>query len=288
MIRAILLAVVLSGLGNATAQQPGLGDAQVEALRALCDFKREALRDFDVKPEAPVPAQSAMRSIDERIEWITIHATLSNPRKPAADLEEEKALLDRMESGSKRMDGEHDELVKYGSIPYHILIGPSGTVYQGRDFRMRAGSNTVYAAPGVWAGGRKHNPEGMLRFAPEGEAPGWTAGHLTIALIGTFQSKEKTHEAYPGIPLEMITEYPPSPEAEAALVRVVAGALRVNGLTPDRVVVHREVASSTCPGDFAYERIRGVEKHPGGKGPLMERIIAAWEALEAKSGSVGE
>lgn len=282
MKKVVLLGVFLSGIGAVAAPPPGLTDAQVEALRALCDFKREALQDFDVEPEAPLPAQSAMRAPGETIEWITIHATLSNPRKPASDFEEEKALLDRMESGSKRRDGSHDELVKYGSIPYHILIGPSGMVYQGRDFRMRAGSNTVYASPENWAGGKNHNPEGMLRFAPEGEAPGRTVGHLTVALIGTFQPKEKTHEAYPGIPLETITEYSPSPEAEAALVRVVAAALRINGLGPDRVLLHREVAASTCPGDFAYERIRGNEKHPGGKGPLMEKIIAAWEEMGAK------
>lgn len=287
-MKANLFAALMFVTGLALGQDTGITDAQIEALRDLCDFKRESLEGHEVAPEETVPAQCQMRPPGEKIEWITIHATLSNPREPAADMGEEKALLDRMESGSKRKDDSHDELNKYGSIPYHILIGPSGTVYQGRDFRMRAGSNTVYAAPEVWTGKKAHSTEGMLRFPPEGEAPGRIEGHLTIALIGTFQSKEKTHEAYPSIPLERITEYPPSEAAEAALVRVVAGALRANGLGAERVLVHREVASSTCPGDFAYERIRGAEKHPGGKGPLMERIIAAWEEMRAKNGSAGE
>jgi len=278
---AIALAIASS---SARAQSPAITDAQIEALRALCDKKREDLKDYDQKPEGATDAQRQMRSSKEKIEWITIHATLSNPRQSARNAAEEKALLDRMESGSKKVNKSHDELVQYGSIPYHILIGPSGTVYQGRDFRMRAGSNTVYADPAAWSGEKRHNPaDGTMRVAPSGTAPGNTAGHLTIALIGTFQPKAKTHKTYPAIPLNEITEYAPSDEALASLVRVVAGALRANDLTPDRVLLHREVANSQCPGDFAYDAIRGSEKRPGGMGPVMKRIVEAWDALAKKS-----
>jgi hypothetical protein len=267
-------AIALSWIyANCIAEPQILNDERIEALRALCDQKREDLRDFSVVPTAAQPSQSQMRGVGEKIEWITIHATLSNPREPANNKAAEKDLLDSMEQGSKKIDGNYDGLVKYGSIPYHILVGPSGSVYQGRDFRMQAGSNTVYATPEVWSGENKHDSAGKLRLAPTGQNPGHVAGHLTIALIGTFQPKSQTLIDYPDINPSAITEYKPSKAAEDSLVKVVVGALRATGLTPDRVLLHREIANSTCPGDYAYDLLRGNEKRPGGVGPLMKRII---------------
>jgi hypothetical protein len=125
----------------------------------------------------------------------------------------------------------------WGDIGYGYLIGPDGTIYEGRSPRR--------SPPGQAPAGahvRDHN-----------------AGSLGIALLGNFVTSE------------------PAPAALEALVAVLAFEASRAGLDPTGTTVyvnpvngrgafvptiaaHRDLAPTACPGDVLHRRLPGLRQ----------------------------
>jgi hypothetical protein len=86
------------------------------------------------------------------------------------------------------------------------------------------------------------------------------AGHVTICLLGNFMETEPTYAA------------------KESFVKLCAYLLQKNDLTINDVWVHREVASTLCPGNKFYAWLRN---YPKGEryslGPGLEKVKALIE-----------
>jgi hypothetical protein len=152
----------------------------------------------------------------------------------------------------------HQEERGWGDIAYHYLIGPSGTVYEGRSPRYASSSGTVYlSAEQLERAGQTATGHTAAPVPTGAKAPGASAGHLTVCFLGSY-----------GTSL-------PTEEARRAAVRLIARLLRENGLTPDAIRLHREVAHSDCPGQALYDWFRGPERSVKGRGEAFAWLRAA-------------
>ncbi len=151
---------------------------------------------------------------------------------------------------------------QWGDIAYHFLIGPSGTVYEGRSTQFAAASGTVYLTPEQWeAAGQDATGKTTAPKPPGSSPPGASAGHLTISVIGTFHRE---------LPEEKVRD---------RLTSLIAERLIRHGLDVDDVFFHREVSCWTdCPGQALYDWFRGEQGKRGARGPGLvevERKVAA-------------
>ena len=271
------------------SQEGGIPNSRVEQMHELCDFLRadyldDANRAAKVsEPAKVIQRQRAERSATEEIRWITLHATDSQIRKPEGDETVIEKFLNDFESGAKEKNGSYDHAVEWGSIPYHFLVSPNGIVYQGRDVRMRASSGSSYSNPANYLSAKAHGPDGKLRSAfwiPKSERPGYNEGHLTVAFIGNFRDANVTRKNNDLAGTVKIEEYAPTLKAKRAAAKLIANLLSINDLELESVLAHREVSSSSCPGEFAYEILRGNDRRPRGMGELMWTIKWYYDRLE--------
>lgn len=155
---------------------------------------------------------------------------------------------------------------RFGDIAYHFLIAPSGEIFQGRSLEYQTNSNTRYYPKDLWmttplhsadqtAKDPKNFPLGGVAYKPEsatGPKPGHVDRHITVCFIGEF-SKD-----------------PPTKEAKSAFISLCAYLMKKHSIPIQNVMMHREVASTSCPGDKVYLWLRksGTVRYALGEGLL--------------------
>jgi hypothetical protein len=166
---------------------------------------------------------------------------------------------------------------QWGDIAYHFLIAPDGRIFAGRSTKYAPNSNTRYLSEVQWRGHTIFTAEDVARdpasvgvggatFMSEretGPRPGHVAGHLTICFLGNFMEIE------------------PTEEAKKSFVLLAAHVLHEHRLDIDDVWLHREVASTLCPGNALYAWLRN---YPQGEryslGPGLEQVKSRLALLE--------
>ncbi len=154
----------------------------------------EVARTLDIQPRQ---AWGARKSIEGRmrknasIRWVTIHHTAERNRANS-----------RASDVLRGIQTLHVETKKWGDVAYHYFIAPTGIIYEGRDPRFTADTATEY------------DP----------------AGHITISMLGNFESEQATTEA------------------KSSMVNLIANLLSSHRLTANDVRAHRDVAHTLCPG----------------------------------------
>jgi len=165
---------------------------------------------------------------------------------------------DSAESELQAIQRGHRDDNGWGDIAYHYLIAPDGRIFAGRSPEYAVNSGTRYLSEEQWkrnpiftpddqAATTEKLPLGGTQYLPEsatGPRPGNVEGHVTICLLGNFMEEE------------------PTDEAKDAFVSLCAYLLQEYDLTIRDVWLHREVASSLCPGDAFYSWLRA---YPGGE-----------------------
>lgn len=162
----------------------------------------------------------------------------------------------------------HRDDNQWGDIAYHFLIAPDGRIFEGRSTEYAPNSNTRYLSEALW----KENPVfstaeveknaelgvGGTKYVPEsatGPRPGHVQGHVTICLLGNFMEAE------------------PSDAAKESFIKLCAYLLQNYDLTTNDVWLHREVASTLCPGNKFYAWLRN---YPQGEryslGPGLRKV----------------
>ncbi|MEL6612945.1 MAG: peptidoglycan recognition family protein [Bacteroidota bacterium] len=219
---------------------------------------------FDVPDPAPVDrtgwSAAPTRSMADNgpIRHVTVHHTYTEvgPDGEAAHVR----AIQTMHQGGER---------QWGDIAYHYLIGPSGTVYVGRDEAFVPASGTVYLPDALRDAAGQDSLGGTTITTPPEEAgtpmtpPGASAGHITISVIGNYE------------------EALPPPAQRTALVRLVADRLHAHGLTVDDVRFHREVAVGTaCPGQALYDWFRGPTRTHPNRGDGLRQVEVALAVLQ--------
>jgi hypothetical protein len=147
---------------------------------------------------------------------------------------------------------DHRDLRHWGDIAYHYLIAPDGRIFAGRPTDYAPDSGTRYLTEKQWRENAIHTPAlaaedpvnhalGGITYVPEsvtGPRPGNVAGHVTICFLGNFMQAE------------------PTDAAKRSFVALCAHLLSEYELGVDDVWLHREVASTLCPGDALYHWLR--------------------------------
>lgn len=135
------------------------------------------------------PMPDRMREHGRAIEHVTVHHTASVNREGKDEVATMRSVQ-RFHQGAER---------GWGDLAYHYLIGPSGTIYEGRDPAYAADTSTSY------------DP----------------AGHLTICLMGNFEEEEPSEEARSALvrlAVELLASHDLPPEALTTHRRVAATA----------------------------------------------------------------
>jgi hypothetical protein len=158
---------------------------------------------------------------------------------------------------------------QWGDIAYHFLIAPDGRIFAGRDTKYAPNSNTRYLSETQWRGHPiftaddvERDPANLgvggatyMSETETGPRPGHVKGHLTICFLGNFMEVE------------------PTEAAKQSFVQLAAYLLHDNQLKVDDVWLHREVASTLCPGNMLYAWLR---HYPQGEryspGPGLEVV----------------
>jgi hypothetical protein len=171
----------------------------------------------------------------------------------------------------------HDN--QWGDIAYHFLIASDGRIFAGRSTKYAPNSNTRYLSEQQWRGHPIFTADDVARdpanvgvggatFMSEketGPRPGHVAGHLTICFLGNFM------------------EHEPTEEAKKSFIELAAYLLDTHHLQVDDVWLHREVASTLCPGNMLYAWLRN---YPQGEryslGPGLEQVKSRLAKLEER------
>ncbi|MEO0447598.1 MAG: peptidoglycan recognition family protein [Verrucomicrobiota bacterium] len=143
-------------------------------------------------------------------------------------------------------------------MAYHYLIGPSGTIYEGRSESTAPSSGTIYLTEAQWEAAGQDEQGKTTAAKPGGSAkPGASAGHLTICFLGTY------HDALP------------TQEAQDAFLWLAREKMNEHEIPLERVLFHREIACWTdCPGQALYDWFRGPERRRGMLGPGLKKLQA--------------
>ncbi len=163
----------------------------------------------------------------------------------------------------------HRDDNQWGDIAYHFLIAHDGRIFEGRSTKYAPNSGTRYLSEQQWRKSPIFTPADVERdpqnvgvggttSVPEsttGARPGNVAGHITICFLGNFMEAE------------------PTDAAKESFVRLCAHLLQQHQLTINDVWLHREVASTLCPGNLLYAWLRN---YPNGEryslGPGLEKV----------------
>jgi hypothetical protein len=159
---------------------------------------------------------------------------------------------------------------QWGDIAYHFLIAPDGRIFEGRSTKYAPNSGTRYLTEEQWRKNKIFSTDDVAKdpalgvggttFVPEsttGPRPGNVQGHITICLLGNFMAAE------------------PTDAAKESLVKLCAYLLHQNKLGINDVWLHREVASTLCPGNMFYSWLRNYpESERYSLGPGLEKVKA--------------
>lgn len=232
--------------------------------------KVERVSREDWKAYEVVPAKPDQYRRNSKIKYITIHHTHS----PAtSETDSEAQLLRNVQDGHRfvkwgkdkkyapKTDANGVPLLHYGDIAYHYIVGHSSKIYMGRSEEIAGASYTYYLSEderkGLKVDGGQIQVPKNLADKPK---PGHIDGHLTVS----FLCKD-----------EVLPD-----KAMKNAASLVAELLVENGLTPDDVRAHRELANTACPGDQIYIWLRGREKSLNSQGDGMKLILAEYQRLK--------
>lgn len=204
-----------------------------------------------------------------KIKYVSVHHTAVDKPRGDGTPEAELQIIQR----GHRNDNQ------WGDIAYHFLIAPDGRIFAGRDPKHAPNSNTRYLSETQWRGHPIFTAKDVERdpanlgiggatFMSEketGPRPAHVAGHLTICFLGNFMEAE------------------PTDEAKQSFVNLAAYLLHEHHLEIDDVWLHREVASTLCPGNQLYAWLRN---YPQGEryslGPGLEQVQRRLAAIEKR------
>lgn len=117
----------------------------------------------------------------------------------------------------------------WGDIGYNYIVGPDGTVFEGR-----AGGDGVVA----------------------GHAQGYNTGSVGIALLGDYQSNP--------LPAPMMKSLEGLIYEKAELWNIDPnGAGKFRGEVINNILGHRDVGSTACPGTYTYDDLAGIREMVG-------------------------
>ncbi len=198
------------------------------------------------------------------VKHVSVHHTAVDNLRGDGTAEAELRVIQR---------GHRDEN-QWGDIAYHYLIAPDGRVFAGRSTEYAPNSGTRYLSEQQWrenpiftpkdverdpqilnVGGTTHLPESTT-----GPRPANVAGHVTVCFLGNFMETE------------------PTDAAKESFISLCACLLRQYKLDANDVWLHREVASTLCPGNALYAWLRN---YPTGEryslGPGLKQVQALME-----------
>lgn len=206
------------------------------------------------------------------VKHVTVHHTaVAKPRGDGTP-EAELRIIQR---------GHRDDN-RWGDIAYHYLIAADGRIFEGRSTRFAPDSGTRYLTEAQWRANPIVTPDGShpdpnrnlavggAAPVPEsvtGPRPGRVQGHLTVCFLGDFMEAE------------------PSEAARRAFVALCAHLLHRHRLSVEDVWLHREVASSACPGNRLYAWLRDYPR--GGRyapGPGLVEVRRRLESQVPRGG----
>lgn len=165
----------------------------------------------------------------------------------------------------------HAVVLGWGDIGYNYLIDPSGNIYHGR-----------FGGDGVVGGHTYNSTKGI----------GYNTGSVGIALLGCYEYSEGA----------CATPNTTTPEMKAALVRLLGvkaakfkinptSEVAFNDVTVRRVVAHRDLDYTYCPGNHVYEQIASIRSSarkqqlaittPAWKGKLTSAVVESIPVTEA-------
>lgn len=241
------------------------------AINARCEESRtspEILPRSAWSAEPEDHRSKALQPIGE-IKHLSVHHTAVDKLRGDGTPEAELQIIQR----GHRNDNQ------WGDIAYHFLIAPDGRIFAGRSTQYAPNSNTRYLSEQQWRVHPIFTAEDVARdpanlgvggvtFMSEketGPRPAHVKGHLTICFLGNFMEQE------------------PTEEAKKSFVELAAHLLHEHHLQIDDVWLHREVASTLCPGNMLYAWLRN---YPQGEryslGPGLEQVKSRLAKLEER------
>lgn len=213
--------------------------------RAAWQAEKEDPRSGSLQPMGPVKHVSVHHTAVDK---------LRGDRTPEAEL--------RIIQHGHRDDNQ------WGDIAYHYLIAPDGRVFEGRSTKYAPNSGTRYLSeqqwrensifttadaerdPAIGIGGTTYIPESVT-----GPRPANVAGHITICFLGNFMEAE------------------PTDAAKESFIPLCAFLLQQHKLSANDVWLHREVASTLCPGNRLYAWLRDYpQKERYSLGPGLRQV----------------
>ena len=143
----------------------------------------------------------------------------------------------------------------WGDIGYHFLIDPNGVIYEGRYKGVRPNDGTVIDGAHVL---------------------GYNRATIGISMMGTFSGVAPTtsaQNALTSLLAWLMTSYEITPDTTAYYAH--------KNVTLNTIVGHRDIGSTTCPGDVLYGLL------PGMRTTMAGIINAEWIAgVRAKSTTI--
>lgn len=197
------------------AQEDVTVDASLEEAGKNNESTFETLYADEMKIDKTVSKNDAGEKLlwpleyASKIRKIIIHHTASN-----GDLSDQESVL-------RSIYYYHAVTKGWGDIGYNYIIGPDGTIYEGR-----AGGEKVVA----------------------GHAAGYNTGSIGIAVIGNYQNNE--------VPFAVLKSLLAVLDAKTQLYGLDPdGTGSFRGEVMPNIVGHRDVRQTLCPGQNLYDKI---------------------------------
>lgn len=254
--------------------QKYLGVPIVDSVQAVSTEPKIVSRAM-WKAKAPIPAAKGQYQSQDKIEFLSIHHTKSYKSKEGIS---EAQLLRNIQDGHLYLkekekpwpilrDESGNPVPHFGDIAYHYLIGASGNIYEGRSPSVAPSSYRHYYSKDELKNANYDLHGAVKPVNPTGkDKPGFAKGHLTVSFMC-------------GLPKDELLE----PEVMKKSALFIAELLHKHGLGPKDIRLHREVASTACPGNPIYKWIRGNGRNPSSlRGVGMKMIIAEYDRLEKR------
>lgn len=123
---------------------------------------------------------------------------------------------------------------RFSDTGYHFVIDGAGRIYQGR----------AYVAGGSFGPGR--TPPALAKGA---HTNGHNTGTIGVCLLGCFGDRG-----------DRTCGDTPSEYAVKALTGLLVALTRAYGVSPARIVGHRDLSPSACPGDRLYAMLPQIRE----------------------------
>lgn len=138
---------------------------------------------------------------------------------------------------------EHAVRQGMGDIGYHLLIGPDGTVYEGR-----------------WSGGthfpiydvRPGNPERAPMAVTGAHLKGYNVGNIGIAIMGDLDDADMSEEAWHSLQT-VIAMIMSGNQLEPTATTTYENPLTGLSVDVPNIAMHRDYAETDCPGKILHD-----------------------------------